>query len=76
MPFTLLVIMPTNARMLAIGAKDAGPETRALLLRWGKLHWVRNLLGAGRRRRVPRRLSSPINPQTRATGQALNSYNR
>ena len=46
MPFTLLVIMPTNARMLAIRPKDAVPETRILLLRWGKLHWVRNLFGA------------------------------
>ena len=45
-PFTFLVIMPTNARMLALGADNACPGTRALLLRWGKLHWVRNLFGA------------------------------
>jgi len=44
-PFTLLVIRPTNERMLATAPESAGAETRALLVRWGALHWVRNLLG-------------------------------
>jgi hypothetical protein len=44
-PFTFFVIMPTNKRMLAAAPEQAGPETRAMLLRWGALHWVRNLLG-------------------------------
>ena len=44
-PFTLFAIMPTNKRLLATPPEAAGPETRALLVRWGGLHWVRNLLG-------------------------------
>ena len=44
-PFTLFVIMPTNKRMLGTAPDQAGPETRALLVKWGGLHWVRNLLG-------------------------------
>jgi hypothetical protein len=44
-PFTLLVIMPTNHRLEAVSPGNAGPESRALLVRWGKLHAVRTLLG-------------------------------
>ena len=44
-PFTFFVIMPTNKRMLAADPADASPETRAMLVKWGGLHWVRNLLG-------------------------------
>lgn len=44
-PFTFFVVMPTNKRMLATAPDAADPETRALLVRWGGLHWVRNLLG-------------------------------
>ena len=44
-PFTFFVIMPVNNRMLATPPDRAGPETRAMLVRWGALHWVRNLLG-------------------------------
>jgi hypothetical protein len=44
-PFTFLVIMPVNNRMLATAPEAAGPQTRAMLVRWGGLHWVRNLLG-------------------------------
>ena len=45
-PFTLLAIMPTNKRLLATPLQDAGAESRALLLRWGRLHNVRTLLGS------------------------------
>jgi hypothetical protein len=45
-PFTLLVIMPTNKRLQATPPDAANAETRALLVRWGRLHWFRNLLGA------------------------------
>lgn len=45
-PFTLLVIMPTNKRLLAMSPRDAGAESRRLLLRWGGLHAVRSALGA------------------------------
>src|ERR1700684_208856 len=40
-PFTLLVIMPTNHRLLEPGRDLASPETRSLLNRWGTLHAVR-----------------------------------
>jgi hypothetical protein len=42
-PFTLLVIMPTN-RQLLHGAPSES-EAATLLTRWGHLHWVRSLLG-------------------------------
>jgi uncharacterized membrane protein len=43
-PYTLLVILPTNHR-LQEPARDLGsPETRALLERWGQLHSVRTVL--------------------------------
>ncbi len=45
-PFTLVVIMPTNARLMALSEAEAGAESRALVVRWGRLHAVRTLLGA------------------------------
>lgn len=45
-PFTLLVIMPVNNELQATALEAAGPATRALMHRWGNLHWVRTLLGA------------------------------
>jgi hypothetical protein len=44
-PFTLLGIMPTNNKLKAMGESSAGPDTRALLQKWGRLHAVRTLLG-------------------------------
>ena len=44
-PFTLFVIMPTNKKMQSIDPAAPAAETRALLIRWGNLHWTRNLLG-------------------------------
>jgi hypothetical protein len=44
-PFTLLVIMPTNRTLL--GDQPLGDlDTRRLLQRWGRLHAVRSFLGA------------------------------
>jgi hypothetical protein len=43
-PFTLLVIRPTNDRLLAPGRDLASAETRQLLERWGRLHAVRSAL--------------------------------
>jgi hypothetical protein len=43
-PFTLIVIKPTNDRLLAPGRDLASADTRALLERWGRLHAVRSLL--------------------------------
>ena len=45
-PFTALVIMPVNKKLQAIDPADAGPHTRAMLLKWGRLHAVRTALGA------------------------------
>jgi hypothetical protein len=43
-PFTFVVIMPTNNRLLAPGRDLASRDTRELLERWGRLHAVRTLL--------------------------------
>lgn len=45
-PFTALAIMPTNKKLLAMSTADAGPASRAMLLKWGRLHAMRGLLGA------------------------------
>ena len=44
-PWTLLAIMPTNNRLTATDAKDAGPTSRALIEKWGWLHGCRSVLG-------------------------------
>ncbi len=43
-PFTFLVIMPVNRRLVAM--TGAEPEVRALIRRWGALHAVRTAFGA------------------------------
>ena len=43
-PVTLLVIFPTNNKLLDPGRDLASPETRALLVKWGKLHAIRSAL--------------------------------
>ena len=45
-PFTLLAILPTNHRLATVPPGSAGPKSRALLIRWGRLHAGRTLLGA------------------------------
>ena len=45
-PFTLFVIMPVNMRLMAMEEREAGPQSRAMLVQWGKLHNVRSALGA------------------------------
>ena len=44
-PFTLLVMLPTNQRLLAGGLDRGSAETARLLTRWGRLHAVRSVLG-------------------------------
>ena len=43
--FTLVVIMPTNKRLLASDRDLSSSETRELLVQWGRLHAIRTLLG-------------------------------
>jgi len=43
-PFTLIVIMPTNRRLLEPARDLASDETRQLLGRWARLHAVRSVL--------------------------------
>jgi hypothetical protein len=43
-PFTFVVIMPTNNKLLAPDRDLNSPETRTLLIHWGRLHAVRTIL--------------------------------
>jgi uncharacterized membrane protein len=43
--WTLLVIEPVNDALMATDSAKAGPDTRALTVRWNRLHAVRTLLG-------------------------------
>jgi len=45
-PVTLIFIMPTNNALNATPLDRAGPETRELVEKWGRLHGVRSALGA------------------------------
>jgi hypothetical protein len=44
-PFTLVVIAPTNHRLLDPGLDSSSQEAATLLKRWGRLHAVRSVLG-------------------------------
>ena len=44
-PYTLIGIMPTNHKLKAIADNEAGPQSRALLEVWARLHAVRTALG-------------------------------
>ncbi|MBY0383667.1 DUF1772 domain-containing protein [bacterium] len=44
-PFTLLVIMPTNHKILAVKESAANAATVKMIEDWGKLHAVRTALG-------------------------------
>jgi hypothetical protein len=45
-PWTLIGIKPTNDALLATEPDQAGPQVRALVVKWGALHAVRTGLGA------------------------------
>jgi len=44
-PVTFFAIMPTNNRLMTTDPAAAGPESRAMIVRWGSLHAVRTALG-------------------------------
>jgi hypothetical protein len=44
-PWTMFGIMPTNRALVATRLEDAGPQSRALIVKWNKLHSVRTALG-------------------------------
>ena len=44
-PYTLLVIKPTNEVLLATDVANAGPATRVLVEKWGRLHAGRAAMG-------------------------------
>ena len=44
-PWTLIGIKPVNDALLATELDRAGPQSRALVIRWGALHGVRTLMG-------------------------------
>lgn len=46
-PYTLAVILPVNKALKAIAAERAGPESRRMIERWGRLHAGRSALGVG-----------------------------
>jgi hypothetical protein len=45
-PWTIFGIKPTNDALLATQLDQAGPQSRALIIKWGDLHAVRTALGA------------------------------
>jgi hypothetical protein len=44
-PWTIFGVMPTNRTLTDTRLEDANALTRALIVRWNKLHAVRTLLG-------------------------------
>jgi hypothetical protein len=44
-PYTLLIIQPTNRELLATDQANAGPHTRHLIQKWGRLHAGRTAMG-------------------------------
>ena len=44
-PVTFFAILPTNNRLLGTKLAAAGPQSRAMIERWGSLHGIRTALG-------------------------------
>lgn len=47
LPVTFAIIWPTNTRLMHTQIQAAGPDSRALIVKWGKLHGIRTALGFG-----------------------------
>jgi|SRR5215467_28868 len=45
-PWTFFGIMPTNKVLMETELADAGSQTRALIMKWNRLHSVRTALGS------------------------------
>ena len=45
-PFTLLVVLPTNKRLLDLALDPHSTEATSLLTHWGRLHGVRSVASA------------------------------
>lgn len=74
-PVTLIAILPVNHRLEAVTPREAGPESRALLIRWGRLHAVRTLLGGVAALLMLAALASALQPGRTPPadpGQAMN----
>ncbi|SRR6266436_883987 len=59
-PWTIFGMMPTNKALMATETHEAGPASRALLVKWNRLHSVRQ-------RWVPRDPGLPDSPLVRLT---------
>lgn len=44
-PWTLFGIMPTNKALMVTESEEASPQSRALIVKWNRLHSVRTALG-------------------------------
>jgi hypothetical protein len=44
-PYTMIVMMRTNKRLMTMVPAEAGPDSRALLKKWGQMHAIRTGLG-------------------------------
>ena len=44
-PVTYFAIMPTNNNLMLVEQVTAGPESRAMIVKWGSLHRMRTALG-------------------------------
>jgi len=44
-PYTLIAVMPTNRLILHPALESSPPERMRVLIRWGRLHAVRTVLG-------------------------------
>ncbi len=45
-PYTLVIIIPTNNKLMAMQPTLVSPEIRGLIIHWGRLHAVRSLMSA------------------------------